>query len=76
MVLRQGLVRRGANDQLLTRLATDVEGVGPLKVQVRYCSMLYVLCSLCYEKAGGGSILSNHTCEQLGLIGQDFPKIG
>ena len=42
-----------------------MEGQVKLTVQV----LFYVL-------KEGGSILSNHTCEKLGLISADFPKIG
>ena len=42
-----------------------IEGKVEVKVQV----LFYVL-------KDGGNILSNHTCEKLGLISQDFPKIG
>merc|ERR1711954_183009 len=42
-----------------------MEGMVEVKVQV----LFYVL-------KDGGNILSNHTCEKLGLISQDFPKIG
>ena len=42
-----------------------MEGQVRLTVQV----LFYVL-------REGGSILSNHTCEKLGLISPDFPKIG
>ena len=38
-----------------------------VKVQVQV--LFYVL-------KEGGSILSNHTCEKLGLVSQDFPKVG
>ena len=31
---------------------------------------------LFYVFKDGGSILSNHTCEKLGLVSQDFPKVG
>merc|ERR1711954_344359 len=39
------------------------------KVEVKVQVLFYVL-------KEGGNILSNHTCEKLGLISQDFPKIG
>ena len=42
-----------------------MEGQVKLTVQV----LFYVL-------KEGGSILSNHTCEKLGLISADFPKVG
>ena len=39
------------------------------KVKVQMQVLFYVL------KDGGG-ILSNHICEKLGLVSQDFPKVG
>ena len=39
------------------------------KVKVQVQVLFYVL-------KDGGSILSNHTCEKLGLVSPDFPKVG
>ena len=44
---------------------TAMEGLRKLQVQV----MFYVL-------RDGGNILSRHTCEKLGVISSEFPKVG
>ena len=44
---------------------TAVEGLTKVQVQV----MFYVL-------RHGGNILSRHTCEKLGIISSEFPKVG